>query len=310
MDKKQLLLANMHTFSVAAKFLSFTKAAEELCITQGAVSQRIKALEQQLGFLVFVRLTRHLALTEEGERLLGALNQSFDVIFSEIEDIRFNELRGTLYIGVAPTFAQTWLLPRLPGFNQLYPHLNIKLRVKGSRLNFQNEPVDLAIYYSQGHHPGFYCQQLYEEYLTPVCTQEYYHQVLTQADGVSLAAATFIHSTESLEFDAPQTEWQYWLDRQSNPAWRHLDVLQRHCIINHSNMCTIAASSGMGLAMARRSLVEKELSTGELIAPLEQVNAGFGYDLICLHGQENRPRIKAFIEWLTTQTKQQTAGFD
>ena len=139
MDRKQQMLSNMYTFAIAGKFLSFTKAAEELFITQGAVSQRIKSLEEQLGFSLFVRMTRRLELTKEGERLLHALNQSFDVIFSELEDIKFNELRGELYIGAAPTFAQSWLLPRLPDFQRLYPHLNIKLRVKASRLDFQHE---------------------------------------------------------------------------------------------------------------------------------------------------------------------------
>ncbi|NWK17280.1 LysR family transcriptional regulator, partial [Vibrio parahaemolyticus] len=87
MDRKQQMLSNMYTFAVAGKCLSFTKAAEELFITQGAVSQRIKSLEEQLGFSLFVRMTRRLELTKEGERLLHALNQSFEVIFSELEDI-------------------------------------------------------------------------------------------------------------------------------------------------------------------------------------------------------------------------------
>ncbi|MFT6984988.1 MAG: LysR family D-serine deaminase transcriptional activator, partial [Psychromonas sp.] len=99
MDNKQALLTNMHTFSVAARHLSFTKAGEELCLTQGAVSHRIKNLEKQLGFSLFVRLTRRLELTPEGERLLVTLNHSFAEIFSELDDIRFNELRGELYIG-------------------------------------------------------------------------------------------------------------------------------------------------------------------------------------------------------------------
>ena len=121
MAQKQQMLSNMYTFSVAGKCLSFTKTAEELFITQGAVSQRIKSLEAQLGFSLFVRMTRHSELTKEGERLLQALNQSFEVIFSELEDIKFNELRGELYIGAAPTFAQSWLLQDYPNFSVCTP---------------------------------------------------------------------------------------------------------------------------------------------------------------------------------------------
>ncbi|WP_432467877.1 LysR substrate-binding domain-containing protein [Agarivorans sp. Z349TD_8] len=312
MDRKQLLLTNMYTFSIAAKFLSFTKAAEELFITQGAVSQRIKSLEQQLGFSLFVRLTRRLELTEEGGRLLHALSQSFDVIFSEIEDIKFNELRGELYVGVAPTFAQSWLLPRLAKFQNLYPNLNVKIRVKASRLDFQHEPVDLAIYYGEKSYPEFYSCRLFEEMLTPVCSPTYYrklfgehgHQSSTIAS--QLTKATFIHCSESLEADEPNREWRLWLKAQPEDSLQTLKVLERTYIFNHSEMAMTAAKNEMGIAMARESLVTKSLQTGELIAPFQRVHAGRGYDLICLNGQEHRPRIAAFIDWLKQQSRADT----
>ena len=304
MDRKQLLLANMHTFSVAARFLSFTKAAEELFITQGAVSHRIKSLEKQLGFTLFIRMTRRLELTSEGERLLQALMLSFDTIFSEIEDIKFNELRGELYIGAAPTFAQSWLLPRLHKFQALYPNLNVKLRVKAGRVDFQHEPIDLAIYYSDGNHPEFYKQRLFDEFITPVCSQAYYHKIFNEQKeqqqdiATKLDKATFIHCSESLEASEPNREWQLWLKGQSNETLNELNVLQKTYTFNHSDMAMIAAKNSMGIAMARKSLVEKSLQGEELIAPFESVFSGRGYDLICLNGQQHRPRQSAFIEWL------------
>lgn len=306
MDRKQQLLSNMHTFSVAAKCLSFTKAAEELFITQGAVSQRIKSLESQLGFNLFVRMTRRLELTREGERLLQALTHSFDHIFSEIEDIKFNELRGELYIGVAPTFAQSWLLPRLPRFQTLYPHLNVKLRVKASPLDFQHEPVDIAIYYGAGEHPEFYCHRLLDEYLTPVCSQEYFTRHLKgQCEHFAKAdSLTFIHCSESLEASKPSHEWERWLKAQGNEAFRSVDVTRRHYAFNHGELAMTAARSGMGIAMARTCLTEKSVANGELLAPFEKVSAGRGYDLICPTGQQLRPRNAAFINWLQTQLRE------
>ncbi|MBF4377119.1 LysR substrate-binding domain-containing protein, partial [Vibrio anguillarum] len=94
-------------------------------------------------------------------------------LFAEIEDIRFNELRGELYLGAAPTFAHAWLVPRLAEFQTMYPHLDVKIRVKASKLDFQNQPVDLAIYYGDNTHADFYHYRLFDEYLTPVCTPEY-----------------------------------------------------------------------------------------------------------------------------------------
>lgn len=304
MNQKQQMLANMYTFSVAARSLSFTKAAEELFITQGAVSQRIKLLEEQLGFSLFVRMTRRLELTREGERLLLALNQSFDVIFSELEDIQFNELRGELYIGAAPTFAQNWLLPRLPDFQRLYPNLNVKIRVKASRLDFQHEPVDIAIYYSDSAHPGFYHRRLFDEQLIPVCTADYFNTHLQKGDGSlqsKLEHATFIHCTESLEASEPNQEWKVWLQNQPDEELASLNVMERNYTFNHSDMAMIAAKNNMGICIARKSLVHKSLESGELTAPLPEVSSGRGYDLICLNGQQHRPRNAAFIEWLHTQ---------
>ncbi|MGF1873393.1 LysR substrate-binding domain-containing protein [Photobacterium indicum] len=303
MDRKQQMLSNMYTFAIAGKFLSFTKAAEELFITQGAVSQRIKSLEEQLGFSLFVRMTRRLELTKEGERLLHALNQSFEVIFSELEDIKFNELRGELYIGAAPTFAQSWLLPRLPEFQRLYPNLNIKLRVKASRLDFQHEPVDIAIYYSDSEHPGFYHQRLFDEMLVPVCSPDYFNAHFANEGDLAgqLPSVTFIHCTESLEASEPNQEWKIWLDNQKGEDLKSLNVMERTYLFNHSDMAMIAAKNSMGIGIARVSLVRSSLENGELVAPFERVNSGRGYDLICLNGQQHRPKNAAFIDWLEMQ---------
>ncbi|MEZ9926256.1 LysR substrate-binding domain-containing protein [Vibrio breoganii] len=307
MNKNQQMLSNMYTFVIAGKSLSFTKAGEELFITQGAVSQRIKSLEAQLGFSLFVRMTRRLDLTKEGERLLHALNQSFEVIFSELEDIKFDELRGELYIGVAPTFGQKWLLPRLKSFQNKYPNLNVKLRVKASRLDFQHEPVDIAIYYSKEDHHGFHHQKLYDEVLVPVCSQEYFNAHFgNEVPSVEqFSQATLLHCTESLEGGEPGKEWSIWLEKQSQHELKSFDAMQRTYHFNHSDMAMIAAKNSMGIAIARASLIQEYLDRGELIAPFERVSAGRAYDLICLKGQQDRPRISAFIAWLTTQVAQE-----
>ncbi|WP_019613361.1 LysR substrate-binding domain-containing protein [Psychromonas ossibalaenae] len=294
MDNKQALLANMHTFSVAARLLSFTKAGEELCLTQGAVSHRIKNLEKHLGFSVFVRLTRRLELTTEGQRLLGTLNHSFADIFSEVEDIRFNELRGELYIGASPTFALAWLMPKLPSFQKLYPNLNVKIRIKASKLDFKHEPVDLAIYYGNEEHSDLHCQRLFSEKLMPVCTPEYAQQFALTDNIENLQGVTFIHCIESLESISPNHEWSTWLKSNS----LDLDSEQRQYQFNHCEMAIVAARQGMGIAMGRAELIHSHIESGELIAPFTAVDAGLGYDLICSKGQEVRPKYQAFLNWI------------
>ncbi|MGY5451056.1 LysR substrate-binding domain-containing protein [Agarivorans sp. MS3-6] len=303
MNQKQQMLSNMYTFAIAGKSLSFTKAGEELFITQGAVSQRIKSLEKQLGFSLFVRLTRRLELTNEGKRLLHALNQSFEVIFSELDDIKFNELRGELYIGAAPTFAQRWILERLPDFQQRYPNLKIKLRVKASRLDFQHEPVDIALYYSNNEHPGFYHKRLFDEVLVPVCSPQYFDEYFDNADPVTtqLSNVSFIHCTESLEGTEPDIEWSVWRDHQQDEELQSLDIMKRTFQINHSDMAMIAARNGLGIGIARKSLVQEYLENGQLVMPLSEAPSGLGYDLICMQGQQTRPKIAAFINWMSSQ---------
>jgi len=299
MDNKQALLTNMHTFSVAARLLSFTKAAEELCLTQGAVSHRIKNLEKELGFSVFVRLTRRLQLTPEGARLLVTLNHSFAEIFSELDDIRFNELSGELYIGASPTFALAWLMPRLPSFQKLYPNLNVKIRIKASKLDFKHEPVDLAIYYGDETHPDLHSQRLFCERLVPVCTPEYAAQFALVKDINNLKEVTFIHCIESLETISATHEWNLWLKEKGAT----LGCEQRQYQFNHGEMAILAARQGMGVAIGRSVLVQSHIDSGELIAPFGAVNAGLGYDLICSKGQENRPKYQAFLNWILAQNQ-------
>lgn len=136
MLEQQSILALLQTFEVTARHLSFTLAAHEMNLTQGAVSHRIRRLEMHIGFRLFIRMTRKLALTEEGKRLLATLSHSLRAINDEIEDIRDQDLRGTLHIGIAPTLAHLWLMPRLPRFQAQWPGLNLQFRVRAGVMDF------------------------------------------------------------------------------------------------------------------------------------------------------------------------------
>lgn len=291
MDKKQNLLANMHSFSVAARYLSFTQAAKELNLTQGAVSHRIKNLEKQLGFKLFIRLTRKMELTPEGERLLVTLNQSIDNIYSELEDIRCNELSGELYIGTSPGFASGWLVPRLASFQALYPNLNIRLLVRENQIDFQYEPIDLAIYYSDGCYPDCYSQRLFDVQRIPVCTPEYAERYDLLGKGIAaLSKVNFIHG------GANSTIWKRWLKEMG----ADIDCSQRCYVFNQSELDIMAARRSIGIAMGRRSFVSQYLASGELIAPFPEVDidSGMGYDLVCPEGLQHRPKFQAFAAWV------------
>ncbi len=138
-----------------------------------------------IGFRLFIRMTRKLALTEEGKRLLATLSHSLRAINDEIEDIRDQDLRGTLHIGIAPTLAHLWLMPRLPRFQTQWPGLNLQFRVRAGVMDFNEERVDLAIYYGATRYPDLYQQRLMAESLLPVCSPRYRQQYrpLSGGDG-------------------------------------------------------------------------------------------------------------------------------
>ncbi|ELI2741630.1 LysR family transcriptional regulator [Salmonella enterica] len=308
MEHTHLQLNHMATFLVVARSMSFTVASEELYLTQGAISHRINSLETALGFKLFVRMTRKLELTNEGQRLQATLSSVFKTINEEIESIHNNELSGELYVGVAPTFALSWLVPRLPDFQKKYPHLDIRLRVKASKLDFKHEPVDLAIYYGTGQNAGFYQKRLYDEYLTPVMCPVYANELSIYGceDIQRLSEARLVHCIEGIDTISPRYEWEFWLKQTGV----EIPFKRQQTIINHAEMAISAARHGMGVAMGRVSLARPYLNEKILIAPFQFINSGFGYDVICPAGLENRPRYKAFMEWLVLEAERERSLID
>lgn len=295
---QQNRLALLHTFEVTAMQLSFTRAAEELHLTQGAVSHRIRHLEELLGFRLFIRMTRKLALTQEGERLLALLSRSLRQINDEIEDIRAQDLRGLLHIGIAPTLAQLWLMPRLPDFQRNWPSLNLKLKVRAGVVDFNEEQVDLAIYYGDGRYADLYQERLMSERLLPVCAPEYARRLAGDGSPQSLAEAVFIHASESTDVQEAVGEWRHWC----RELGVDLPLEERTFSVNHYGLALMAAESGMGIAMGREVLVRPLLASGTLVSPCPMpVVSERGYDLICPHENRGRLRYQAFTNWLQEQ---------
>ncbi|WP_070971280.1 LysR substrate-binding domain-containing protein [Vibrio sonorensis] len=286
-SKHQQLLSLLHTFSVAAKYLSFTLAADELHLTQGGVSHRIKKLEHALRFNLFVRKTRKLELTPEGSRILAMLNTSFDSIFMELEDIQTGGLSGELYIATSPFFASMWLMPRLARFRSRYPNLSVKLHTKQNQSEFQFDPYDVAIFYSDGKYPNHHSERLMKGIRTPVCTPEYAKKMDFEKGVQNLANANFIHS-------GSMAAWEQWV-KSSGVS---IDCLTRCDFYSDNQLALMAASESMGVALGRMEFLKPVIDSGELVAPFEQIDSGKGYDLVCPRGMENRMKYQAFSRWV------------
>lgn len=289
-ENRQQTLSLLHTFSVAAKHLSFTLAAEELFLTQGGVSHRIKKLEQQLKFNLFVRKTRKLELTPEGQRVLSMLNVSFESIFSELMDIQTGELSGELYIATSPYFASSWLMPRLPEFRKLYPNLSLKLQTKQNQSDFQFEPYDVAIFYSEGHYPNHHSERLFSGIRTPVCSPEYAKRFSLDKGVHQLADVQFIHSGNV-------TAWQRWLAE----AQSEVDCTLMCDYYSDNRLAMDAAILSMGVALGRLEFMKPQIEQGLLVAPMMSIESGKGYDLVCPKGMDQRTKFQVFAQWIKQQ---------
>ena len=172
-NKLQVSGQFLYSFTAVAKHMSFTKAAEELCITQSAVSHRIRCLEQELGFPLFHRLTRKIILTEEGKTLYGTLDASLKQIHEAIRNIQEAELQGDLVIACAPSIAGCWLLPLLSEFQREHPNISLHIRSGNDLISYENEEnnADVAIYCGDSITDGLHATPLLRDNLLPVCSR-------------------------------------------------------------------------------------------------------------------------------------------
>ena len=287
MANHQSLLRNLHTFNIAAEKMSFTLAAKKLHLTQGAVSHRIKVLEGELGFNLFVRGTRKLELTEEGLRFQRTLSKSLSSIFSEIEDINNTDLYGQINIGTSPAFANSWLLPRLADFKKRYPKFNLNIFSQEEQ-DFHQNHLDIAIYYGAENLKDMYRQPLFGEKYIPVCTPSYAAENDIFEDGLeSLHRINFIHALGS-------DVWQRWIKHHQ----LDVNLFEQFYCVSHRDMGVRSALHNIGVAMGRYHFVKQYIETGELITPYPSMGTNKSYELICPLGTEKRPKVRTFIRWL------------
>jgi LysR family glycine cleavage system transcriptional activator len=282
----------LRAFEAAARHLSFTKAAEELYVTQAAVSHQVKALEQALGVRLFRRLNRRLMLTDAGQLYLPALTAAFEGIDAATARLRADEDAGTLSVSVANSLAAKWLLPRLPRFRERHPEIDVEVSALDRLVEFGRDNVDMGIRYGLGNYPGLRVDPLMEDTVFPVCSP-------TLRDGspplrarADLAQHTLLHD------DVPAGEapdWRAWLaaagvagvDPSRGPRY------------SHSSLVLQAAIEGQGVALGRSSLVSLDLEAGRLVQPFgPALPSHYACYVVSPAATAERPKIKAFRDWL------------
>ncbi|GAA5187640.1 DNA-binding transcriptional regulator DsdC [Ferrimonas gelatinilytica] len=294
------ILSSMHCFASAARHLSFTQAAQELHLTQSAVSHRIKKLEEQLGFKLFLRFNRRLQLTEQGAGLLAVLESSLGELDAAIRDLRQQEFTSSLSIAVPHSFARCWLAERLGDLHRRYPKLTLKVRAQNRTTDFQHEPVDVAVYYDLPGQHKLHQHELFDEYLVPVCSAEYADEYRLWQNPDGLEACLLLHDETVWKGTGMHTEWVYWA---RDAGLTHLDM-ERGYVFNRADLAYRAAMSGQGVALGRWHMVAPQLTAGNLVVPFDAfVRAAQRYLVVCHPDRRDVPSIRAMFDWLEQQAQ-------
>jgi LysR family glycine cleavage system transcriptional activator len=291
-------LSGLRAFEAAARHLSFTRAAKELHVTQGAISHQIRSLEDDLGYALFHRLPRRVTLTEEGEILAQTITESFKEIDRVLSSLRQRQWRGWLTVSSSPSFAVKWLVPRLDTFRLRFPAFDVRIAATDRLVDPRRESVELCIRYGEGSYPGLDCEMLVTDQVFPVCSPRLLGQLS--------------HPTDLLEQRLLHDEM--FLEHPQRPSWAHWASLAQINLtdapsarFSHASMALEAAAAGQGVALGRSSLVAADIAEGRLICPFgPHFTSPFSYWMVSSPGGLQRPRIRRLTDWIAETIRADT----
>jgi LysR family transcriptional regulator, glycine cleavage system transcriptional activator len=289
-------LGSLRAFEAVARRLSFTRAADELHVTPGAVSQRVRQLEELLCQRLFVRTKRSVALTEIGMRMLPDVQAGLDTLSRAIRS--HSSPTGhdrILTVSVAPSFASKWLLPRLADFTEHNPDIDLRVSATVGLADLERDGVDLAIRLGRGPYPNVRLEALFGESLTPLCSPNLVKSKGRLRSPEDLRKHKLIHDT-SIPGENEQSAWRRWLDFAGATAVPH----QRGLRFSLAELAMQAAIDGSGIVLGRTVLAEGDLASGKLVRPFNIVlplNETY-YLVFPKNGPLRRESIR-FREWIT-----------
>lgn len=290
----------LKAFEASARQESFTQAASELCVTQGAVSQQVKALESELGVRLFRRERQRLIITEAGRAYLEVVRDAFDRLAAGTERLLQREQSGNLTITTSPNFAAKWLVHRLGRFSDAHPGIDLRVSASVQHIDFAREDIDLAIRHGDGQWPGMHVIRLCSEELFPVCCPK-----LLKGRGAlrllrDIKHHTLLHTTDT-------SNWEHWLARVDARVGVGGVDAKRGIIFNQASMAIDAAVDGQGIALARTALASWDLISGHLVRPFRQAfDAPYAFWIVCPKSTAALPKISAFRDWLLKEAANDT----
>ncbi|MBX6320615.1 MAG: transcriptional regulator GcvA [Rhodospirillaceae bacterium] len=283
----------LRAFEATARNGSLTRAAQELSVTQGAVSRHLRQLEEWLGVPLCTRLRRGVETTPEGTAFAAVLRAAFDQIEAQTRRILERPAENKLRIKLPPTFAIRWFVPRLARFHGLNRHVDVQITTSHQVVDFDREEIDLCIHSGPSPLPGVYCRRLFGEIIFPVCSPGLLRSASPPRTPGELGRYVLLCSMHRPD------DWPAWLRAAGETAVDGNKGLK----FENSALAYQAAIDELGIVMAQRAFVEDDLRTGRLIAPLPlKVRTPNGYYLAYPRARRSAPLIRAFEDWIVRET--------
>jgi LysR family transcriptional regulator, glycine cleavage system transcriptional activator len=287
-------LSQLHTFEAVARWLSFTVAADELCLTQSAVSRQIRALEDSVGRPLFHRKHRAIELTAEGRRLSQAVTRGLDEIMHCVTELRATQDTPQITVAASVAFSYYWLMPRLERFSERFPTIDLRILATDQKVDLTKGEADVAVLFGEGNWDALETRLLFGERVYPVCSPGYLHAHPDLKTPQDLLSQTLLHLDGGGNIWGG-VDWSIWLFKQGVTS----QPLRKGIRLNSYPMALQGAEAGRGVALGWSYITDAMLADGRLICPVDRVlETRNVYHIGATKGRMQDPSIHHFFEWI------------
>ena len=291
-------LNSLRAFEATGRHLSFSKAANELNVTPGAISQQIRGLEEFLDIRLFKRRNRSIVLTDPGQIFLPLLSDGFSRIAEAVDSVRRSQGDEPLTITAAPSFTSKWLIPRLCKFQALHPEIDVRIDASSRLVDFVREDIDVGIRFGTGEIEGLDSNYLFSFDLIPVCSPDLMHEGRALHELSDIRHHTLLHSQDT-DFDPGFPDWAMWL---ATAGVDDVDT-SRGIFFSQGEMVIEAAIEGQGIALAASVMAAGAIESGRLVQPFEtRLPVRLSFHLITTRQKSRNSKIDAFRQWILDES--------
>ncbi len=302
---RPLSIGPLRAFECTGRLLNFRAAAEELALSQSAVSRQIQSLEEELGMSLFLRHSRTVELTEAGLHLLRTTSAVLQELDNTVMQVRQSGRRKSIAVSTFASFASMWLIPRLSNFQQAHPEIDIRIDANDKPIDLSISDIDIAIRYGPADRMPGNALRLFDDQLVVVASPHLLNQLGPIETPADLSRFTLIEASEPHTSHLDWRTWRHWLQAHGLQGFQP----QSWIYFNYAYQMVQAALNGQGVVLARPPLIADSLANGSLIEvlPEDQKNSPMAYWLLVDGGKTPRTPVKAFCEWVIQEAQQTQA---